>query len=62
MSGEEKSKKNYQMAYKNEKYASLQVFLEKNMVMEFKEKAKQNNQSQAEVIRGFIKSYLSKQE
>jgi len=60
---EKHEKENYfkskQQKYKNNKCASLQVFLEKSMVEAFKEKVKQNEQSQAKVIRGFIKSYLS---
>jgi hypothetical protein len=50
-----------QKKYKETKCDSLQVFLEKSLVQEFKEKVKQNGETQAGVIRGFIKYYLSSQ-
>ena len=45
--------------YKQQKCASLQVFIDKDVVYDFKERVKKNGHTQAGVLRGFIKSYLS---
>ena len=45
--------------YKQQKCASLQVFIDKDIVYDFKERVKKNGHTQAGVLRGFIKSYLS---
>lgn len=45
--------------YKDRECASLQVFLKKDIVNEFKMQVRESGQSQASVIRGFIESYLS---
>ncbi len=60
--GEEQKKKRVQESkdrYKKEKCASVQVFLEKEMVEEFKNRVKKNGHIQANLLRGFIKSYLA---
>ena len=44
--------------YKETKCGSLQVFIERELVESFKEKARENKQTQAAAIRGFIKGYL----
>lgn len=51
-------KSNAKRNYKKEKCASLQVFLEKDLVFEFKEKAKEMNLSQAEIIREFLEDFI----
>lgn len=45
--------------HKDEKLASVQVFLEKDLVERFKAKAKEMGVSQASVIRGAVIKFLS---
>jgi vacuolar-type H+-ATPase subunit C/Vma6 len=55
----EAAKKSRQKKYKEEKCASLQVFLDKNLVNDFKATVKRRGESQACVVKRFIESYLS---
>ncbi len=45
--------------HKEKKCASVQVFLERQMVEAFKALVKRNGHNQAGVIRAFIESYMS---
>jgi len=45
--------------YKTRECASLQVFLQEDLVNEFKTLVRKNGHTQAGVIRGLVRSYLS---
>lgn len=44
--------------YNNKKYGTIQVFLDKELVEAFKNKVKELDVSQAEIIRSFIEEFL----
>jgi len=46
-------------SYKTRECASLQVFLQKDLVSAFKTLVRENGHTQAGVIRGLVRSYLS---
>lgn len=48
--------------YNAKHYASINLKLDKELVQEFKEKIKENNESQADIFRQAIKQYLQDNE